>query len=65
MIILPNLIVTELCFAIDQRFARQLVDLAQNRSLLLFGAMGGGKDPRKGADLLPASLSKLCSEARI
>ena len=47
---------------IDQRFARQLLGLPQECPLLLFGAIGGGKDPRKGVDFLLSSLAHLCNE---
>jgi glycosyltransferase involved in cell wall biosynthesis len=47
---------------IDQRLARQLLGLPQDCMLLLFGALGGGKDPRKGIDLLLAALSLLRTE---
>jgi glycosyltransferase involved in cell wall biosynthesis len=46
----------------DQRLARQLLDLPQECPLLLFGALGGGKDPRKGIDLLVAALALLRTE---
>jgi len=63
--VIPNPIDTYSWQPIDQRFARQLLGLPQDCLLLLLGAMGGGNDPRKGADLLLAALSKLCSEARV
>jgi glycosyltransferase involved in cell wall biosynthesis len=47
---------------IDQLLARQLMGLPQDCPLLLFGAMGGGNDPRKGIDLLLAALALLRSE---
>lgn len=47
---------------LDQRLARQLIGLPQDCPLLLFGAIGGGKDPRKGMDLLLAALSHLRTE---
>ena len=47
---------------IDQRHARQLLGLPQDCPLLLFGAIGGGKDPRKGVDLLLAALAQLCCD---
>ena len=50
---------------IDQRLARQLLDLPQECPLLLFGAMGGGKDPRKGIDLLVAALALLRTEPNL
>ena len=48
---------------IDQGQARQLWGLPQECPLLLFGAMGGGKDPRKGIDLLLAALAQLRNES--
>ena len=47
---------------IDQRLARQLMGLPQDCPLLLFGALGGGNDPRKGIDLLLAALAHLSNE---
>ena len=46
----------------NQCQARQLLGLPQDCPLLLFGAMGGGNDPRKGIDLLFGSLSKLSND---
>ncbi|MBS9385708.1 MAG: glycosyltransferase [Dolichospermum sp. BR01] len=51
------------CFRpMEKNLARQLLNLPQNRKLILFGAMGGGQDPRKGSDLLLHSLSLLKSQ---
>lgn len=47
---------------IDQALARQLLGVPQDCPLLLFGAMGGGNDPRKGIDLLFAALDHLRHE---
>jgi glycosyltransferase involved in cell wall biosynthesis len=44
---------------IDQRQARDLLHLPQDRPLVLFGADGGTNDPRKGADLLLEALQWL------
>jgi glycosyltransferase involved in cell wall biosynthesis len=44
---------------IEKKLARSLLRLPQNVPLLLFGAMGGGRDPRKGFDLLINALSEL------
>ena len=60
--VIPNPIDTDRWQSIDQRLARQLLGLPQDCALLLFGAMGGGKDPRKGVDLLLAALAQLCSD---
>jgi glycosyltransferase involved in cell wall biosynthesis len=43
----------------DQRQARALLNLPQDRPLVLFGADGGTRDPRKGADLLLQALQML------
>ncbi|MDC6452816.1 glycosyltransferase [Alphaproteobacteria bacterium] len=41
--------------------ARDLFSLPQDKKIILFGALGGGSDPRKGRDLLVSSL-KFVSE---
>ena len=43
----------------DQAQARALLGLPAGRPLVLFGAMGGSDDSRKGADLLLAALQRL------
>jgi glycosyltransferase involved in cell wall biosynthesis len=43
----------------DQAQARALLGLPADRPLVLFGAMGGSDDSRKGADLLLAALQRL------
>ncbi len=43
----------------DKRAARGLMELPQDKTLLLFGAIGGTSDPRKGADLLMDALRLL------
>lgn len=60
--VVPNPIDADRWQPIDQRLARQLLGLPQDCPLLLFGAIGGGQDPRKGGDLLLAALAQLCSE---
>ncbi|MDZ8068386.1 MAG: glycosyltransferase family 4 protein [Nostoc sp. DedQUE08] len=44
---------------IEKTLARQLLNLPQQRSLILFGALGGTNDPRKGMDLLLQATSFL------
>ena len=46
----------------DQAQARALLGLPAARPLVLFGAMGGSADPRKGADLLLEALQSLRSQ---
>ena len=47
---------------IEQNFARELLGLPKDTPLLLFGALGGSKDPRKGFDLLKGALDLLKGE---
>ncbi len=44
---------------IEKKLARGLLNLPQNKTLILFGAIGGSDDPRKGNDLLISALSYL------
>ena len=60
--VVPNVINTDVWRPIDQRMARDLLGLPQDVPLLLFGAMGGSRDPRKGFDLLLEALSHLKGE---
>jgi glycosyltransferase involved in cell wall biosynthesis len=46
----------------EQAQARALLGLPAERPLVLFGAMGGSADPRKGADLLLDALQRLRSQ---
>jgi glycosyltransferase involved in cell wall biosynthesis len=46
----------------DQAQARVLLGLPAERPLVLFGAIGGSADPRKGADLLLEALQRLRSQ---
>ena len=43
----------------DQHLARTLLGLPHDIPLMLFGAIGGGRDPRKGFDLLLSALENL------
>jgi glycosyltransferase involved in cell wall biosynthesis len=58
--VIPNPIDTVQWRPIDKRIARELLHLPLDVPLLLFGAMGGAADPRKGFDLLQQGLSNLC-----
>lgn len=63
--VVPNAIDTSRWQPLDQSLARKLLWLPQDCPLLLFGAIGGGKDPRKGMDLLLTALSKLSTKANM
>ena len=57
--VIPNAIDTEVWSPIDQGVARTLLDLPTDVPILLFGAMGGSSDSRKGYDLLRSALQHL------
>lgn len=60
--VVPNCLDTERWKPLDKKLARQLLGLPSDEPLLLFGAMGGGNDPRKGFDLLLQALGHLRGE---
>ncbi|CAA9889562.1 Glycosyltransferase [Candidatus Methylobacter favarea] len=57
--VIPNAIDTDAWQPVDKTIARQMLHLPPAAPLLLFGAMGGAKDPRKGFDLLKSALDHL------
>jgi glycosyltransferase involved in cell wall biosynthesis len=57
--VIPNPIDLATWASLDQCQARALLQLPQDLPLVLFGAMGGTADPRKGADLLLEALQRL------
>lgn len=60
--VIPNPIDLNVWGPCDQAQARALLGLPADRPLVLFGAMGGSADPRKGADLLLEALQHLRSQ---
>ncbi len=52
IIIIPNPIDTKVFRPINKNRARKSLNLENNKKVILFGSIDGGKDPRKGADLL-------------
>ncbi len=60
--VIPNPIDIERWQPLEQALARELLGLPKDVPLLLFGAIGGGQDPRKGFDLLQAALQHLRGE---
>ncbi len=44
---------------IDKQLAKNLLELPSNKQIILFGAMGGTSDPRKGFQLLQTALQHL------
>ena len=57
--VIPTPIDLQVWAPFDQRQARALLHLPQDRALVLFGAVGGTNDSRKGADLLLQALQLL------
>jgi glycosyltransferase involved in cell wall biosynthesis len=57
--VVPNTINTDYWKPFDKKFSRKQLDLPPDSPLVLFGAIGGSKDPRKGYDLMISSLKLL------
>ena len=57
--VVPNCLDTDRWQPLPQSLARQLLGLPAEGPLLLFGAIGGSQDPRKGFDLLLEALAQL------
>lgn len=60
--VVPNPIDTEVWQPIDKMLARRILRLPIEGPLVLFGALGGTRDPNKGFDLLKSALDRLRSE---
>jgi len=52
IVIIPNPIDTKIFRPINKKKARRALKIKINKKVILFGSIDGGKDPRKGADLL-------------
>lgn len=57
--IIPNVLDTGIFQPLDRDYCRQSLGLPHDRKIILFGAMGGESDPRKGYDLLREALERL------
>jgi glycosyltransferase involved in cell wall biosynthesis len=58
--VVPNVLDTATFQPLNQHFCRQALGLPDNdKQIILFGALGGGRDPRKGYDLLLDALELL------
>lgn len=57
--VIPNVLDTRIFKPLDKMFSRATLNLPADKTLVMFGAIGGGKDFRKGFDLLLASLDCL------
>jgi glycosyltransferase involved in cell wall biosynthesis len=56
---IPNPLNLDLWKPLPKNQARALLNLPQDKRIVLFGAIGGERDPRKGADLLREALRAL------
>lgn len=57
--VIPNGLDTKSWTPIDRGIARQILNLPKERKLILFGALGGQSDERKGFSLLKEALEQL------
>jgi glycosyltransferase involved in cell wall biosynthesis len=57
--VIPNPIDVDQWTPVDKKIARERLGLPQDVPLILFGAIGGAADPRKGFDLLQEALHQL------
>jgi len=62
--VVPNAIDTEFWRPMERNQAREFLDLPKENSILLFGALGAGHDPRKGFDLLLEAIGYLRGERK-
>lgn len=60
--VIPNGIDINIFKPLDKEFSRKSLNLPQNKKLLLFGAMGATKDPRKGFPFAQEALQKIAKE---
>ena len=63
--VIPNAIDTETWVPTDKAAARKALGLPDTLPIVLFGAMGGGADPRKGFDLLSEALGQLSADENL
>ena len=57
--VIPNSLDITRFKPIDKRMSREILNLPQDKKLILFGAMGATRDLRKGFDLLQTTLQSL------
>jgi len=59
--VIPNALPTHLFRPMSREVARSALGISDDGPVALFGALGGGSDPRKGWDLLEMALGRLRS----
>ena len=65
IVIIPNPINTEQFRPINKNYARKLLKIKTDKKVILFGSIDGGRDPRKGADLLIDVLKYISNKGNI
>lgn len=63
--VIPNALNIDVYKPLRQDFCRLALNLPSDKKIILFGAMGGGRDPNKGYDLLITALDELSSNVNI
>jgi glycosyltransferase involved in cell wall biosynthesis len=62
--VIPNALDTQKYKPINRQIVRKILNLPQNKQLILFGAMNAASDVRKGFHLLQPALQRLCQSGR-
>lgn len=57
--VIPNVLDTTVFKPLDRAFCRHVLNLPSDKKIVLFGALGGGKNVNKGYDLLLGALQSL------
>lgn len=60
--VIPNVLDTSIYQPLNKMFCRNALGLPEDKKIILFGAMGGGKDYNKGYDLLINALTHLSTK---
>jgi glycosyltransferase involved in cell wall biosynthesis len=60
--VIPNLLDTQVYKPLDRAFCRGVLNLPQDKKIILFGAIHGGRNPIKGFDLLLKALNRLATQ---
>lgn len=63
--VIPNVLDTRVFQPLDRDVCRQALGLPNDRLIVLFGAIGGWRDPRKGYDLLLEALNHLAANRNV
>ena len=60
--VIPNALDTQVYKPLDRAFCRAVLNLPQDKKIILFGAIHGGRNPIKGFDLLLTALNRLATQ---